>query len=321
MDHRADFPLGQKRSQFVPVLGVDDKLVPRAVAVRADAGQADAGVRNAVQIPGGDLVPLCVHLVQMGQLHPKQPRLQLVQTAVGPHHVEVVADTAAVVAEGTEFLRQPVVIRQDAATVAESAQPLGGVKAEAAHIAEGAQRFPVKMSAVGLRAVFDHPQVMLPGDFHYPAHIAAHAVKVYGHNRLCAGRDGRFDFFRVQIVIFVRFHENRRCASLRNAHHTGDVGVGADDDFVSRADVQKMHAHPQRVQPVGQPHAVLRAHIRGKFFFEILHLPAQNIPAAAEYLQGFLLVLGCVEIIHPFQIIGNDFHGRFPFLCRPSKRL
>ena len=78
MDHRADFPLGQKRSQFVPVLGVDDKLVPRAVAVRTDAGQADAGIRNAGQIPGGDLVPLCVHLVQMGQLHPKQPRLQLV---------------------------------------------------------------------------------------------------------------------------------------------------------------------------------------------------------------------------------------------------
>ena len=78
MDHRADFPLGQKRSQFVPVLGVDDKLVPRAVAVRADAGQTDAGIRNAGQIPGGDLVPLCVHLVQMGQLHPKQPRLQLV---------------------------------------------------------------------------------------------------------------------------------------------------------------------------------------------------------------------------------------------------
>ena len=196
----------------------------------------------------------------------------------------MVADTAAVVAEGAEFLRQRLVVRQDAAAVAESAQPLGGVKAEAAHVAEGAQRFPVKMSAVGLRAVFDHPQVMLPGDFHYPAHIAAHAVEMHGHEGLRAGRDGRFDFFRIQIVIFVRLHKDRRCARLRNAHHTGDVGVGTDDDFVSRADVQKMHAHPQRVQSVGQSHAVLRAHIRGKFFFKMLNFPAQNIPAAAEYL-------------------------------------
>ena len=86
------------------------------------------------------------------------------------------------------------------------------------------------------------------------------------------------------------------------------------------ADVQKMHAHPERVQPVGQSYAVFRARIGGEFLFKKLYFPAQNIPAAAENLQRFLLVFGGVEIVHAFQIIGNDLHGSFPFFVAASER-
>ena len=138
---------------------------------------------------------------------------------------------------------------------------------------------------------------------------------MHRQNGLCAGRDGGLDFVRVDVVMPVRLHEHGRRAVDGNAHHAGDVCVGAHDHLIARADIQKPERQNQRVQPAGQSNAVLCARIGGKLLFKSLYFIAQNVPAAAQHLCCLLFIFRCVQLKLPPEIIRRDHrhHGSLQY--------
>ena len=198
-------------------------------------------------------------------------------------------------------------------------QPLVGIEGEAPHVAEGAHRLALPVVAVALGAVLHHLEAVAAGDLHDAGHVAGLTEQVHRQDGLGAGGDGGLDLLRVDVVVSVRLHEHRGCPVHGDAHDAGDVGVGADDDLVAPADAQQTEADPQRVQPAGKAHAVFGADVFGPLGFKLLHLAAQNVPAAAQHFQGFRLVLGGVQAVLTAQIVGQDVHlGPLPF-CGGSR--
>ena len=173
------------------------------------------------------------------------------------------------------------------------------------------------MVAVALGAVLHNLQTMAAGDGADRVHIAALAVEMHGQNRFGSRGDGGLDGGGVDVVVFVRFHKDRRCAVDRDAHDAGDVGVGGDDDLVPHADAEQAERDPQRIQPAGQPDAEPRADHGGPLPLKGFDLFAKDVPAAAQHFQRLGLIFSRVQAVLPLEIVCQDLHASASFTCRP----
>ncbi|MNX91376.1 hypothetical protein D3C86_1234510 [compost metagenome] len=231
---------------------------------------------------GGRAAPRVVRR-QVGQLHAQDGGLDLVQPRVRARQAADVAILPAVFAQPPDLLGDLGRGRRDAAAVADGAQVLGRVEAEGGRIAEGADLAPVKLRAVGLRAVLDHLEAVTPGELHDPGHVGRVAVDVDRDDGLGRGRDEAFEGAGVHAAGGgVDVAEDRHGARELDGRRGGDRRVGDGDDLVAGLDAHGAQGEGDGVRAVGDPHAVRKAEEGGEFTLEGLDLLAEDVPALLQ---------------------------------------
>ena len=155
-------------------------------------------------------------------------------------------------------------------------------------VAERAGAAAVEEASVGLGVVFDQFQAVLFADAAYLVGVGALAVEVHDHDGAGAGRDGRLDARRVDLIGgYVGLYEDGHEAVLRDGEDGGDVGVGGDDDFV--AGLHDSHFHigseypDECVESVGAAYGIAGADVIGVVFFKLFVLFALQIPAGVDH--------------------------------------
>src|SRR5258708_27131260 len=116
-------------------------------------------------------LPRALPLRKMAQLHAKDRGLYFIQPAVPARLAADIFLRLPMVPQGTQTRRAFRGVGYDHARIAARAQILGRIKAKASDVAErtGAPAFVAR--ADGLRAVFDHRQLLLAREFHNWAHV------------------------------------------------------------------------------------------------------------------------------------------------------
>ena len=114
-----------------------------------------------------------------------------------------------------DALPQTLVVRQHKPALS-AAHDLVNGNTEAAQIAERAHIAPVELPAARLRAVFNHPEIVLSGNPHHRVHIAHAAHHLSGGNRDRPRRNQRLDLARIYRQRVVHIAENRNTFCVHN---------------------------------------------------------------------------------------------------------
>lgn len=169
----------------------------------------------------------------------------------------------------------------------------------AGSVAERACAAAVEEASVGLGVVLYQFETVLFADAAYLVGVGALAVEVDDHDGAGAGRDGRLDARRVDLIGGnVGLYEDGHEAVLCDGEDRGYVGVGGDDHFVAwlhdtHFDVGAEYPD-ECVEAVGAAYGIAGADVVGVVFFKLFVLFALQIPAgvdgAADCLTDFVAV-------------------------------
>ena len=101
----------------------------------------------------------------------------------------------------------------------------------------------------------------------------------------------------------IGFDRDGPCAGLGDGKPGGDVGVGRNDDFISRPAVERAELEMERVQTVGHTDTVRGITISRVFLFKRRHFLAEDQAAGSHEPEvGFIqlrlqLVIGSGEVL------------------------
>ena len=220
----------------------------------------------------------------MRQLGAQHGGLDLVQTRIDARQVVPVLHAAAVVAQLAQRGGQFVVIGGDGAAVAQRAEVLAGVEAEARRVAQAAGAPAHITRAMGLGRVFDHAQTVAARDGVDRAHVGRLAVQVHRHDGAGAWRDGRLDAARIEVVgLRVALHRHWRGAGLADRQPGSDEGRRRHDDLAAGADAPGAQHQVQGVQAIGHGNTVRGAAVLRELALESLVLGALQVPARGQH--------------------------------------
>src|SRR5260221_2801147 len=135
----------------------------------------------------------------MTQFHLQMGALKALDPVVISLHQMVVFPVRPPVAQAADVLRIGWIVRRDRPALAVSPQVFGGIKTEAADVADASCRATFVFGAVGLRRIFDNYEAVPPPYFQDWIHIGRLAVKMYRKDRLGAWRNGRLDRGRIHV--------------------------------------------------------------------------------------------------------------------------
>ena len=162
-------------------------------------------------------------------------------------------------------------------------------------------------ASVRLGVVLHELQAVLPAEVSDFVRICALSIEVNYQDSPCPIRDRSLYQFVVNLVgIYIRLHEHRLQAVLRDSEYGRDVSVRGDYHLVPRLH----HAHfdvcteypYQGVQPVAAADGILGAYIRGVVGFEPLVLLALEVPPSVDHSRHGLVYLIAVQGGHLLQI-------------------
>ena len=232
----------------------------------------------------------------------------------------MIAHTAAVKTQLPDTVTQSFVIRHDRAAVTKCPQVFGRIKGKASDIPECSGHLSVPVRSMGLGTVLDQFQFMFFADLLHPAHLCRLSVQMYHHHGFGLFRDRRFDLLRIDHIIFVRFYKHRCAAGHRDAHDTGNKGIGLYDHLITGADPQRPAGQIQRIQTVAETHTVFCSHIRRVRLLKGLQLLPQDIPSRAQHPKRRRFKLFLISVKSPVQPVRhNTLHTILPF--RKNSRL
>ena len=185
--------------------------------------------------------------------------LDRIEAAVVPFDQMLVLFLLAEIAQQLNAFADPGVIGDDGAAVAIGAQILPRIKAEATGVADASGSPPLPHRSVRLTRIFDDAQSMTARRVEDRLHRDDLPVQVHRHQRLRAWRDRRVNCRRIDQVVIGHLDQHRRRTHTRNAQRRGDVRICRHDDFVARADVQRLERDFQRRRSGLDPHAMPRS--------------------------------------------------------------
>ena len=245
MNHGANLMILQMIHQFLPVRRyMNDKLVPGRIRPFPHPGQDQVRIFEFVQIPRCQPAAFCVQVIQILELDAKQPRLNLIQPTIGAHHLVMIVDTAAIIPEHFEIFCQLFIIGRNTAAIPECTAALGGIKAETADVSYGADFPSLPVIPMALRTVFNDSQMVVMRNGHDLIHITGLSKEMHRQNRLGRRRNCCLYLVCIDVVIRIRLYKNRLRSVHGNAHHTGNIGIGADNHLVPFSDSQQAKGNP-----------------------------------------------------------------------------
>src|SRR5208282_1104007 len=215
----------------------------------------------------------------MAQLHAQDRGLHVVEQCSLP--VIVVLPGLAILAVVPQPGRHPrdvqIVGRQGAA-VAEPAQHLERIEAEASGYPETARRFPVEGREQRLSGVLDNSELVLCGYRHDPVHRADSAVQMYWQERFGPGCNRPLDQVRIHVVVRADIDEYGNRAAMDDRRDAGDESVSDADYLIARSHPRAHQSEQQRVISAIETDRVLDPDESGEAFLEVPELlPANQV--------------------------------------------
>ena len=192
----------------------------------------------------------------LSQLHDVHRRLDLGHAVVGAAEEFAVVvgwgkphgpPQSAAFGNLTGPLPEPLALRQDQAAFA-AADGLVRRYAEAAQIADRAHMAALETAAAGLRAVFNHLQLVLPRHLHDCAHVANAAHDVRGRQGHRSRRDQGLDLGGVHRQRGVDIAEYRDAARFDHGRRRGKESDRRADDLTTGPNARR---HKGAVQGTG----------------------------------------------------------------------
>ena len=175
----------------------------------------------------------------MGQFHPEDGCLELIQPAVEAHLLVEVAFSAAVVPQRDETPGQVFPGGEDHAPVAIGVEVFGGKEAEAGQVAQASYLPVFQGGTEGLGGVFHQGQVSGPGQLFQFLHGGWEAEEMNRNNGPGSGRHGVFHLVGIQVEgAGVYVHEHRGGAAVGHGFGGGNEGEGGQDHLMMRPYVQ-----------------------------------------------------------------------------------
>src|SRR4051812_10045415 len=276
---RAGDPAGVEMiAQRIALGAADDEEVVDVVAVGPRRGGGDhlaAGQPGAQG--GGGVAAALVPVRQVAQLDLEDRRLQGVEAVGAGRQLVVMASPLAVGAEQAHLGVQRRIAGHQGAAVSPATEVLGRVEAEAAGVAERADRPAAVEGAVRLAGILDDGDAALASKRQQRVHLDRAAEEVDRDDaarllaqRLLHRRGGEQCGLRVDV------DDDRRCADGRDRLGRGDEAVGRDDDLVAGADPQRAQGDLERGGAGGDAGRVLRAAEGGEGILEALQFGAEG---------------------------------------------
>ena len=247
VDATANAPVRERLQHTVPLAHANGVEVIDVLRVAGFLGQDDLFHRvqklrilRRAGAPGG------VAAVQELELDAKDRALDAVHAAVPAHHRVVVFAGLAVVPEHADLRGQFRVIGGDRAGLAEGAEVLAGIEAEAAGHTEGAGFAALVEGAVRLAGILDHRQAVPPGDLQDRVHVGRLPEKMDREDGLGPRRDGLLDQVGVHGVgLLVDIDEDRLGPAVGDGLGGGHEGA-RDGDRPRRPAPPRGPARPAR---------------------------------------------------------------------------
>ena len=120
------------------------------------------------------------------------------------------------------------------------------MEAVAPQMADGTESAPPVTGTYALGGVFNHVQMVPPGNLHNRIHLARHARIMNYADGAGAVRDSRFNQRLVNILrIRPDVHEHRNAAAQHKRVRRGDERIGRHDNLVAGAAVDQQGGHLQ----------------------------------------------------------------------------
>ena len=185
--------------------------------------------------------PFFVPLVQMPQLDAKHRGLQFVQARIDALDGIGKPCGRAVIPQAAGLFGQFPAVRGDGPAIAQGAQVFGGVKAGGIARPKRPGLFALPSGAMALRIVFNNREVVISRYFPQLRHVAGRPVEVHGHDGLgVPGNGGLHQGGVHQHGAGAYVHGNGFGPRAGHRQPTGNVGMRWHDDFVPRANAQKV---------------------------------------------------------------------------------
>lgn len=290
--------------QVITLRGLNDVLMKDMLRARESPGFDDAVSANPLIVPIRNEPPAAIVIVQRGQSHAQNRRLQLIQPRIDSELPAHVPALPAVLAHRPQGVQMALVRPYHRAAITERTEILGRVETEGSEVAPRTDTAPAKTGTVRLCAVFNDWQCMRTGKSKYLRHIRRLTVQMHGHDRFgpaCRAAERIVQAPRRHgVSLPVHVHEQWNRADPRDCRHGRHRRVRHRQHTVTRADPEhaqgKLHCvraarHPRR------PDGAMRGR---KLDFELPYLIAKYVPAARQDAPN-----GGIDLIPPREI-GRD---------------
>ena len=171
-----------------------------------------------------------------------------------------------------------------------------------------------------LRAILDHPELVLARDRHDRVHVRRLAVQMHRDDADRARRDRGFDRRRIDReggAVGVAKHDAG--AGMGNHRRRGDPGMRRGDDLVAGLNLQRGHREIQRIGAVGAGHAVLDLGHGGEFPLEGVDIGTANEGIVADDRGDRAVDLALDGLILQLQIRKRYRHRSSSLSCRAGR--
>src|SRR5213593_178718 len=143
------------------------------------------------------------------------------------------------VAELPDGFGRTWIARDDGASVAAGSEVFRGIEAKAGGVAYGSNSSAVVAGAVGLGRVFNHSQLIAPGNLEHLVHVRWLAVQMDRDDRFGSRRNAIFDSFDVDGVgLRINVHKDGRRPGMHDRLSRGNEAVAGGNHFVAWPNTQ-----------------------------------------------------------------------------------
>ena len=204
--------------------------------------------------------------------------------------------------------------------VSHTAQILGRIEGEAAHICRRSDVSPMIHTSNGLGRIFNHSQLILLCDGTDRIHITGSAKNMDRQNGTSLGRNRSLNFCRIQSKIFVpNIYKNRHRSNRCNGFRSGEKSKGSCNDLVARTNSTGTQSQHQSICTGSTGNGIRSAQIRTCLLFKRPNRIAANVSTAGQQRKQSRLHLVPQTGILTFQVKEWNIH-LFP-LTFPNRKL
>ena len=257
-------------------------------------------IDDATNIDAGNLTSKRILFSHMRKFHIQDGGLYGVKAAIEPLVQIMIPPVTPIICQRTHSGSEPCIMGGNRSGITQRTDVLGGIKTESRRITQrtgnrmSIQPFHRRHSSYRLCIVFNNLQAILSSKCLEPAVPTHSPVKVYRHHGAGARREIPLQQRSVQIRCHcIRFCKNRLQTGIGNGQYRCDVGVGRNNDLITRSHIPDFYIstqnQAQRIKPVAHPYGKRRTRQTAQGRFKRLHLFPSDIPATTHNAPDSLL--------------------------------